>query len=384
MKKTMIYLLLLAGTLLLLAGCQRGVVGDDAKGAVRFTAQSSSVGTKADYGQYSSDQTWQSIDWKNGDRIRISSAEATHRYDENLHYAEYTVINASAGTSPGKSGNPSKAKLTNSGIPDPTNDPGVPDPANSIGDNVNGLVWGDANSYHFFGLYPSPAVHSDAVFPATTNGYNVAQLKLPNVQTYTQASTTSLVLNPDMNYAYMGASVQVANGADVELVFKPFFTAFEFTLDCASDAVVLKEFKLASDSKAMGGQFNATMTAASDSWDSTVSISQAATNSGGVSIRFAGNGLQLTKGHPVTFTLFAIPVDYNDLKATVSVTEVGGTAVKHNTIALKKTDSAITFGAFKKHVIKGLVNPDFTQFIEINSIIVDWVDQGSTSIEVTP
>ena len=66
------------------------------------------------------------------------------------------------------------------------------------------------------------------------------------------------------------------------------------------------------------------------------------------------------------------------------MSEVGGTAVKQNSIALKKIDSAITFGAFKKHVITGLVNPAFTKLIEINSLIVDWVDQGSTSIEVTP
>lgn len=383
MKKTTTYLLLLAG-MFLLAGCQKGSVKEDAKSAVRFTAQSASVGTKADYGQYSTDKTWQSIDWENGDQIRITSPEATHRYDANLHYAEYVVIGAAAGTSPGKTGNPSKAKLTNAGIPDPNNDPGVPDPAGSIGDNVNGLVWGNANSYHFFGIYPSPAVNSSITFPSGGTEYNMANLFLPNVQTYTQESATDMTLDPDMNYAYLGASVQVANGADVELVFKPFFTAFEFTLDCESDAVVLKGFELASDSKAMAGTYKAGMTPATDSWDSTVRISQSTTNTGGVSIVFAGDGLQLTKGHPVTFTLFAIPVDYNDLKATVSVSEVGGTAVKRNTIALKKTDSAITFGAFKKHVVKGLVNPDFTKLIEINSLIVDWENQGSTTIEVTP
>ena len=376
-------LLLLAG-MLLLAGCQRGSLNEDVKGAVRFTAQSSSVGTKADYGQYSSDKTWQSIDWENGDQIRITSPEASHRYDEDLHYAEYKVVNATAGTSPGKTGNPSKASLANAGIPDPNNDPGVPDPAGSIGDNVNGLVWGDANSYHFFGIWPSPAVHNGVVFPSGSTGYNVAQLTLPGVQTYTQESASDLVLDPDMDYAYLGASAQVANGADVELVFKPFFTAFEFTLDCESDAVVLKEVALASDSKAMAGKYNAAMTAASDSWDSTVSITQASTNTGGVSIVFGENGLQLTKGSPVTFTLFAIPVAYNDLKMTVSVSEVGGTAVKKNTIALKKTDAAITFGAFKKHVVTGLVNPEFTKLIKINSLIVDWVNQGSTAIEVTP
>ena len=377
------YLLLLAG-MFLLAGCQRGSLNEGVKDAVRFTAQSSSVGTKADYGQYSTDQTWQSIDWENGDQIRISSPEAAHRYDENLHYAEYKVINASKGTSPGKTGNPSKAQLTNAGIPDPDNDPGVPDPAGSIGDNVNGLVWGDANSYQFFGIWPSPAVHNAVVFPSGNTGYNVAQLTLPSVQTYTQESATDRVLDPDMNYAYLGASVQVANGADVELVFKPFFTAFEFTLDCESDAVVLKEVELASDSKAMAGKYNAAMTAAADSWNSTVSITPATTNTGGVSIVFGENGLQLTKGSPVTFTLFAIPVAYNDLKMTVSVSEVGGTAVKKNTIALKKTDAAITFGAFKKHVVTGLVNPEFTKLIKINSLIVDWVNQGSTAIEVTP
>ncbi len=383
MKRAKIYLLLLAG-MLLLAGCQRGNLNERVKKDVRFTAQSVSVGTKTDYGQYSTDKTWQSIDWENGDRIRITSPEATHRYDNTRHYAEYMVIGAAAGTSPGKTGNPSKARLTNAGIPDPEHDPGVPDPAGSIDQNVNGLVWGDADSYHFFGIYPSPAVNSDIEFPFGGTGYNVADLVLPNVQTYTQESATDMVLDPDMNYAFLGASAQVASRADVELVFKPYFTAFEFTLDCESDAVVLKKFELTSDSKAMAGHYKASMTTASDSWESTVSITPATTNAGGVSIVFDRGGLQVTKGNPVTFTLFAIPVDYNDLKVTVSVSEVGGTAVKQNSIALKKIDSAITFGAFKKHVITGLVNPAFTKLIEINSLIVDWVDQGSTSIEVTP
>lgn len=383
MKKTTTYLLLLAG-MFLLAGCQKGSVQEGAKDAVRFTAQSASVGTKADYGQYSTDKTWQSIDWENGDRIRITSPEATHRYDNTRHYAEYMVLGAAAGTSPGKTGNPSKARLTNAGIPDPEHDPGVPDPAGSIDLNVNGLVWGDANSYHFFGLYPSPAVNSSITFPSGGTEYNMAELFMPNVQTYTQESATDMTLDPDMDYAYLGASVQVNNGADVELVFKPFFTAFEFTLDCESDALVLKEFELTSASKAMAGDYKAGMTPATDSWDSTVRISQAGTNTGGVSIVFDGGGLQLTKGSPVTFTLFAIPVAYDDLKVTVKVSEVGQTAVKQNTIELKKTDAAITFDPFKKHVVKGLVNPEFTKFIEINSLIVDWVDQGSTSIEVTP
>ena len=260
----------------------------------------------------------------------------------------------------------------------------MPDPAGNIDLNVNGLVWGNANTYHFFGLYPSPAVNSSITFPSGGTEYNMADLVLPNVQTYTQESATDMTLDPDMNYAYLGASVQVANGDDVELVFKPFFTAFEFTLDCESDALVLKEFELTSASKAMAGNYKAGMTPAADSWDSTVRISQASTNTGGVSIVFDGGGLQLTKGKPVTFTLFAIPVAYNDLKVTVKVSEVGQTAVKQNTIELKKTNAAITFDPFKKHVVKGLVNPEFTKFIEINSLIVDWVDQGSTSIEVTP
>ena len=182
MKRAKIYLLLLAG-MLLLAGCQRGNLNERVKKDVRFTAQSVSVGTKTDYGQYSTDKTWQSIDWENGDRIRITSPEATHRYDNTRHYAEYMVIGAAAGTSPGKTGNPSKARLTNAGIPDPEHDPGVPDPAGSIDQNVNGLVWGDADSYHFFGIYPSPAVNSDSEFPFGGTGYNVADLVLPNVQT---------------------------------------------------------------------------------------------------------------------------------------------------------------------------------------------------------
>ena len=127
------------------------------------------------------------------------------------------------------------------------------------------------------------------------------------------------------------------------------------------------------------------MTAATDSWDSTVSFGFMAGNAGGVSVEFDGDGLQLTKGSPVTLTLFALPVDFDDLKLTVSVSEIGTpSAVKRNTISLTKTSGAITFAACKKHVLKGLVNPEVTKIIEINSMVVDWENQGGSNVDIIP
>ena len=247
-------LLLLAGMNLLLAGCQKGGTQDGTRKAVRFTAESYSVATKTGYGQYVSAENWQSIDWVNGDQIRITSPEATHRYDVNRHYAEYKVKNASQGPSPGKTGNPSKAELYNAGIEDPDNDPGISNPSENVDANVNGLVWGDATTYHFFSIYPSPAINTGVSFPIKSGDYNVAELPIPNVQGFTREGP-GMVLKPDMKYADLGASVQTGANADVELVFKPLFTAFEITLDCESDALLLRKVELNSDSKAMAGSY---------------------------------------------------------------------------------------------------------------------------------
>ena len=44
----------------------------------------------------------------------------------------------------------------------------------------------------------------------------------------------------------------------------------------------------------------------------------------------------------------------------------------------------VVFGGTKMHVLKGLISPRSTKLIQVNSEIVDWVDQGSTSVDVIP
>ena len=162
MKKTMTYLLLLAGTLLL-AGCQKegGISGG--KGEIRFSA-SARPDTKTAYGAYDAtdpkNATWQSIDWVEGDEIRIYSDKAVRRVgfesgaaaNALYHWADYSVTNVTAGTANTEDGwsSATLVNLSNDGSGDPYDQEKVDD-AYHVG---NGLMWPDANSAKFYAVYP--------------------------------------------------------------------------------------------------------------------------------------------------------------------------------------------------------------------------------------
>ncbi len=118
MKKARILFLLLAGVLLL-AGCQKeGKIGG--KDAIRFTA-SSNPGTKT---AYSGDVVngYERIEWNMGDKNRIYSNVAEHRYHEGQHWADYQITEI----------------VSNTGINSKANIDNVPGDGHG-----NGLVWGD-------------------------------------------------------------------------------------------------------------------------------------------------------------------------------------------------------------------------------------------------
>lgn len=310
------------------AGCIQESVGPDA-GSVRFSVAASYSAEPSVRTVYSGIETGgkERIDWVKGDKIRIYSPEAAC-LDKTTHYADYSVYQVTAGGEGKEAFSQAQIK------------PVAP----------NGLQWG-TGKHNFYATYPSPA--TSGMEGQVTLGDGTAKITLPAVQSYSQ-ETGSRTLLPDMNYAYMGACSQAEASSNVSLGFKPMFTAFRFVVDSGEDATMtLTDFELYSASTAMSGACTVTFTAADGSM-SFGSFPTASDANRSVKLRFnGGTGLTVTKGSPVTFTVFALPQRYDDL-AIRFTNSIGEEKV------LKLQDAGGTGVAFepgRKYTIRGLEVP---------------------------
>jgi len=282
MKKTVF---IISAFLFILTGCDLNELSQNAmKGkAITFSANTSynnGVFTRTEYdgNLYGTGNNIERINWLNTDKIRIYSDVATVPAS-GANYSDYAIT---------PSGNAEEVSSAT---------------ASPVGGS--GLVWGEG-THNFFGIYPSPSVNSFVSFTSP----NVFGLKIPASQTYTLTSD-GVTLKPDMDYAYMFATAQTDAEASVSLQFKPLFTAFEFTVDSGDEAsMTLSSFELISndDNTFLAGSFTAAV--ASNSY--TVDV-DALSASRTLSIDFGTEGITVTKGSPITFTLFALPQDLTGL-----------------------------------------------------------------------
>ena len=326
-------------SLCVMSGCNKVFINHP-EGAIKFKASTSYKNGFATKTVYSGDGTYigetlsvERIDWVEGDRIRIYSDKAiTQDGDEN--YADYDVTPTS------NSGANSYATITPTG--------------------GNGLYWGgEEDSNAFYSIYPSP---SSGAFSTTITG-NVITATIPEIQHYTVDGNC---LRPDMNFAYMYAAVMSEPSSSVTLSFKPMFTAFEFTIDSLDDDILeLASFEMFSESCALSGVISATLTAAATSESSTVQYAFSDTEEN-VRIDFENN-LTITKGNPITFTVFALPMDLTNI--TVRFVSADG---QYKTLRLKQNDEFVTFSACKKYRITSLGIPgEWTYSVEdIPNIII--------------
>ena len=347
MKKNVIIVLLAAGAILL-AGCQKGLFDRD-KSSVRFTAVSSEVGTKT---AYSGDVTTQGnkkyerIDWKANDVIRIWSDNAVHRYTHQ-HWSDYIVT--ADGTPHGRYSSASLAEANMNNVP---------------GDGTgNGLVWLKHGDYQFFALYPAPASES------VDGSEGVLPCSIPKVQTQ---SFTAGVAAPNMKLAFMTAAAKVTTevdeeGVDVGLEFEPAFSAFEISIRSAGDAIGLTSFEMKSASKPLTGDFSVKYTAGTDGYNKEI---VAPTTGDGIYVSLTGQEAPAaSQGKDLTFTVFAIPKDYDDL--SISFTTSGGITrtlqLKYSATAEGHTGEGITFAAGLKHRLYGLVLPNGELLISVDT-----------------
>ena len=176
MKTRNLTVILLAGTAILFAGCNKqnefgGRYSRQPGAPVVFGVDSRSIMTRTSYGEDATEggKTIQAINWTAGDKIRIYSPQADRSaYGGDEHWADYTVTPTSS--------NASLGTLT------------TVQPA--------GLSWGESGTYTFYSVYPAPAADEAAV-PDGASG--TIALSMPATQ----------LVSDQMEYAFMTAAAEV-------------------------------------------------------------------------------------------------------------------------------------------------------------------------------
>ena len=351
MKQIANIVLLSAGILLSLTGCQKGSEIDNASGNLVVFSASTGTATRTAYsGEIKNGK--ERIDWTKGDKIMVWSDNATVRpagtpyFSGNTNLAVYTI-----GTI---SDSDEKSIAT---IEDPQG---------------NGLQYPEENpGTVLWGIYPASAVTKSPVD-------NAVPFKIEAEQTLAQNSDTKAYA-PDMNQAVMVAYVSGAKaGTSVELPFTPAFTDFEFNLGIPQDeeaaaaySVTITKVEFNSTSTALSGGFTATC-GTNGKWTYAFAEDAAKT----VEATLPGEGITLDSDNPnLTFNVFALPQDITDLKVTFYTNE-GTKTLKliEKKNASTDADKYLTFDGGKKHRLNGVILPTgwFFDYITIDLQVLKW------------
>lgn len=336
--------LLTAAAFFVMTGCERDPFGFGAsrrQGAqVVFGAASgfaAGVATKTEYSGYdernqqvNAGSQYERINWLSSDRIRVWCEQAT-LLDGTTHYADYNVSPVS------NSGAQSHAGMSPAG-------------------SGNGLQWGSAATHEFFALYPAPTIsNGETVPPSSLEGISGNRAKItghiPAVQTVSLSGRT---FRPNMNYAYMYAaeSASSTGSGSVNLQFHPLVTTFEFSFRTISANGLpaskrVTSFTLRSAASPLTGDFEATIATGG-------AAPVVATAGTGNSIRVElGTGVSLNVTQPYTITLFALPVDQEELTVELGLSD--GTT---RSLDLKSNGNWISVAARKKIYVRNLGVPD--------------------------
>lgn len=285
---------------------------------------------------------WERIDWVNGDMIRIFSNVARTPSDESS--ADYKVT----------------------GVTTRDNDKNSYATVTTVGSS--GLEWG-SGEHIFFGMYPSPAtsdVPSATNFTMAADGLTATiSGTIPTVQSVSKGTSTSprdTVYQPDMRYAYMSAATTASSGGEVNLEFKPLFNAFEFTIgNSAAESMVLKSAELVTVPErhrtAVTGTFSAKIGRTNNvSLDDGFPAYEAGVNDR-VTVNF-GSGVDISRGHCVSFTMLALPMTYRAMRVILKGTSGGTDFTK--SLDLKYSDGQYCEFSFarKYHIRIGAPSPE--------------------------
>ena len=364
-NKYFIGLLVIAGSILSLASCEKDPSGISKSGSIPFVVSSGSPQTKTEYsgdGEWEGEGqnrrlVWERINWKEGeDQILIWSDVAMNDVGEESHQAIY-VVGAPTVTGENKiSRAPVQKKATDE------------------------LFFQEGEStYTFWGYYPA---NSGEDLANDTKG--AIKFTVPAEQSYDGSTTADGVttLGPDMDNAFMLAKVDYTTDDElVELPFYPAFTAFEFTLVGGASEVPLKSIVLSADSP-LSGDVNATLDdgTRTNSKGKVVGKStytfdtEASASTNTITFAFPDNTV-VSENNALTFTVFALPRDITNLTLELHMGENGEDVRKG---VLKQSGNALTFGECEKHRIKGILVEGNYEFSVLNfDFTTLWEDVSS-------
>lgn len=359
MKKHTIFIAALLGAVLL-GGCSKNPFSHKGE-LVTFGTFASGVQTRAAYGTDFTDSesgaVRQRIDWETGDVIRIVSDYARVANDgSNLAYADYTVTSASP-----------EADGTSAAV---------------VNTNPNGLCWVGADTYTFWGVYPSGTPISETGV-VTANFIEATQtLPAADADTKTVGDITYTVHTPSLKKAVMTAVVTGVKENDdkpqVKLHFKPAWTAIEFNLSSQDDAIDITQVQLVADASSadvLAGPF--TMTAGNLS-------SAAAADGASKTVTMAMENVSVTQTEGVTFTMFLLPIP-NASALKLRLTSKEGEGEKTSVVSLTKNGAPFVLEAGKKYRINGFKAPGSSWKIFIATDIMnvdDWGEPIGTTLIV--
>ena len=339
MKKHISFIAVLLGTLVLLDGCNK--TGLPGKGdLITFGTVSEGTRTKAAYGDdftVGSDK-YQAIDWEAGDIVRIISPEAEVSGDgSGLHWADYTV------TEVNKQTDGTSAAVVNT--------------------NPNGLTWTDADSYSFYGVYPSttPISLEEATYAQVSADFIPAEPALSaTTDTKTVGDITYTVYTPDLSNAVMTAVATGVKESDekpqVKLHFKPTWTAIEFNLSSLDEPAEITQIQLVADSENddyLAGPFTMTAGDLSTAAFTTSSLSKTVT----LATTSGTDGVTVTTTEGATFTMMLLPkANVKSLKFRVTSKEGDETKTSVVTLSFKNGDPLV-LNAGEKYRINGFKVP---------------------------
>lgn len=335
MKTRNLIVILLAGTAILFAGCNKqnefgGRYSRQPGAPVVFGVDSRSIMTRTSYGEDATEggKTIQAINWTAGDKIRVYSPQADRSaYGGDEHWADYTVTPTSS--------NASLGTLT------------TVQPA--------GLSWGESGTYTFYSVYPAPAADEAAV-PDGASG--TIALSMPATQ----------LVSDQMEYAFMTAAAEVTTTESdnaVELDFYPAFTAFEITLT-ADEPLELVSFALISSDTPVAGNFTVSYSGTTATYNCTGT---------GKRIDIADLGsAAIDQSTPFTFNVFCLPQTLSGLKIAFTIRKAGATATETRSLTLNdKNGTPVAFAACHKHRITGQMQGSYNfKYITLTGDVLDW------------
>ena len=300
---------------------------------------------------------WIEINWAENDMIAIASPEAV-----GADVAHYIVkgVNQTAGY----------------------NEKHQADTLYRLGDS--GLQWSGADTYNFYGIYPSIEYDSDktitgtgetavpSVYGATTSlskdGIFTGTMPIDQHYTLTGSSKSGYVASPDMRYAFMTAhnTYDPESEGPITMNFKSMVTALQFdiqpnTINIEKDGIQQMEVVSVSllSNKGISGDFRYDISAGAEGYTNTNATRM-------TSIHFDEAPVTLTsKGGSLNVTFFILPEEFDaaeDYLRLQILFKLGSTPLSR--IATINTKN-IKPG--KKYIFNDVLLPEFVEDVPASS-----------------